>query len=113
MSTILPIDAFFYGVLGLILGIFLSWEFYKYMNEKKAISKIIDTAMIENNVFELEALSMDLIQLVSKIMDSSEELSSQVVNVRDIELDLKSLYDLEKINNIDVPSEVDVLEIDE
>ncbi len=83
------------------------------MNEKKAISKIIDTAMIENNVFELEALSMDLIQLVSKIMDSSEELSSQVVNVRDIELDLKSLYDLEKTNNIDVPSEVDVLETDE
>ena len=83
------------------------------MNEKKAISKIIDTAMIENSVFELEALSMDLIQLVSKIMDSSEELSSQVVNVRDIELDLKSLYDLEKTNNIDVPSEVDVLETDE
>ena len=83
------------------------------MNENKAISKIIDTAMIENNVFELEALSMDLIQLVSKIMDSSEELSSQVVNARDIELNLKSLYDLEKTNNIDVPSEVDVLEIDE
>ena len=113
MSTILPIDALFYGVLGLILGIILSREFYKYMNENKAISKIIDTAMIENNVFELEALSMDLIQLVSKIMDSSEELNSQVVNVRDIELDLKSLYDLEKTNNIDSSSDVDVLETDE
>ena len=81
--------------------------------KKKAISKIIDTAMIENNVFELEALSMDLIQLVSKIMDSSEELSSQVVNARDIELNLNSLYDLEKTENIDIPSEVDVLETDE
>jgi hypothetical protein len=46
MSTILPIDAIFYGVLGMILGILLSWEFYKNMNEKNAISKIIDTAMI-------------------------------------------------------------------
>ncbi len=77
----------------MILGILLSWEFYKNMNEKNAISKIIDTAMIENNIFELEALSIELIQLVSKIMDSSEALNSQVINTRDIELNLKSLYD--------------------
>ncbi len=97
----------------MILGILLSWEFYKNMNEKNAISKIIDTAMIENNIFELEALSIELIQLVSKIMDSSEALNSQVINTRDIELNLKSLYDLEKTKNIDIPSEVDVLETDE
>ena len=69
--------------------------------------------MIENNIFELEALSIDLIQLVSKIMDSSEALNSQVINTRDIELNLKSLYDLEKIKNIDILSEVDVIETNE
>jgi hypothetical protein len=113
MSTILPIDAIFYGVLGMILGILLSGVYYKNMNEKNVISKIIDTAMIENKVFELEALSIDLIQLVSKIVDSSEELNSQVVNTRDIELNLKSLDDLEKIKYIDIPSKVDVLETNE
>jgi hypothetical protein len=94
----------------MILGLILTREYYKNMNEKKAISRIIDTAMIENNVFELEALSIDLIQLVSKIMDSSDELNSQVVNARDIELNLLSIYDLKKIQNIDIPSEVDILE---
>ena len=113
MSTILPMDAIFYGVLGMILGILLSGVYYKNMNEKNVISKIIDTAMIENKVFELEALSIDLIQLVSKIVDSSEELNSQVVNTRDIELNLKSLDDLEKIKYIDIPSKVDVLETNE
>ena len=97
----------------MILGILLSGVYYKNMNEKNVISKIIDTAMIENKVFELEALSIDLIQLVSKIVDSSEELNSQVVNTRDIELNLKSLDDLEKIKYIDIPSKVDVLETNE
>jgi hypothetical protein len=46
-------------------------------------------------------------------MDSSEALNSQVINTRDIELNLKSLYDLEKIKNIDILSEVDVIETDE
>ena len=97
----------------MILGILLSRVYYNNMNEKNVISKIIDTAMIENKVFELEALSIDLIQLVSKIVDSSEELNSQVVNTRDIELNLKSLDDLEKIKYIDIPSKVDVLETNE
>ena len=46
-------------------------------------------------------------------MDSSEALNSQVINTRDIELNLKSLYDLEKIKNIDILSEVDVIETNE
>ena len=94
----------------MILGILISWAYNKNMNKKNAMGKIIETAMIENNVLELEVLSTNLIQLVSKIKDSSEELNNQVINARDIELDLKSLFDTEKIKNIDIPLEADILE---
>ena len=113
MSTILPIDAIFFGVLGLILGILLSWAYYNNVNKIRSVGKIIDTAMIENNVYELEALSIDLIQLVSKITDSSEELNRQIYHARDIELDLKSHYDLKKIRNIDSSLDDDIQEMNE
>lgn len=113
MSSILPIDAIFYGVLGLILGILLSWAYYQKVNKKSLVGKIIDTAMIEKNIYELEELSIGLIQLISKITDSSEELNRQIYHARDIELNLKSHYDLKRIKNIDSSLEDDIQEINE
>lgn len=110
MSILNVIDTIFYGVLGMILGILLTWTFNKKYNKKNALGKIIETALIEENVLELEELSTSLIQLMSKIKDSSEELNTQVVNARDIELNLKSHYDSKKINNIDMPLVVEILE---
>jgi len=113
MGILNVIDTIFYGVLGMILGILFTRMFYINLNKKNALGKIIETALIEENVLELEEFSTSLIQLVSKIKDSSEELNAQIVNARDIELNLKSHYDSKKINDIDMPSVVEILDTKE
>ena len=108
MSLFIFVDAIFYGFLGIVLGFLLSWAYIK--NKNKDIRKIIDFARIGKTILEIEDLSFDLVQLLSRISDCSEEIKTQLFNVRDIESNLQPHYNLEKIKNIGVKVDEEIQE---
>lgn len=97
-------------ILGFGMGITASWAFIKQRIQRRNIGKVIETAFIEKNVLELEVLSTYLDTLISKMKECSDDLNSHIVNARDIELNLSSISELDMIDNIDVPPEINILE---
>jgi hypothetical protein len=67
--------------------------------------------MISKNVYELDMMSSQLNQIVSRLKDSSDEFTEKIFNVRDIELSLTALEDMGKdIEDLGISIELDVLE---
>ena len=97
--------------IGFGLGVLASWIYMKARIQRNTIGQVIETALIEQNVNDLETLSHHLNHLVIKIKDSSEELKEQIENARDIEISIPSLQDTKKeLNYLTIPVKIDLLE---
>ena len=83
--------------------------YYKNIINTKTIGQVIETSIIKKNVNDLERLSNNLSQLVSKIKSCNDELNIQISNIRDIEL-TSSITESKKMDGTDLPIEEDVLE---
>ena len=97
--------------LGIGIGVLASWIYHKRKNKTKVIGHIIETAMMERNVLELEILSKHLNQIVSRIQECNDDLSEKILNMQDIEFSLSSYPELKKsIEDLDSFLDPDVLE---
>jgi ferritin-like protein len=97
--------------LGIGIGVLASWIYHTRKYKTKVIGHIIETAMIERNVLELEVLSKHLNQIVSRIQECNDDLSEKILNMQDIEFSLSSYPELKKsIENLDSFLDPDVLE---
>ena len=82
--------------IGFAAGALVTWFYVRTRMQIRSIGQVIDTALISKNVYELEMMSSQLNQIVSRLKDSSDELTEKILDVRDIELSLASLDDIEK-----------------
>ena len=104
-------DYFICTLIGFGFGLLASWVYTKARMEKNSLGQIIETALIERNVYDLEKLSNSLNQLVMKIKECSEELNERILNARDIELELSSIPTLKKnIEDVEYPVNWEILE---
>jgi len=111
MAITIQIDYVLCISLGIGIGVIVSWIYHKRKNKTQAIGHIIETAMMERNVLELEILSKYLNQIVSRIQECNEDLSEKLLNMRDIEFSLSSYPELRKsIEDLDILLDIDVLE---
>lgn len=84
------IKTYFVGaVIGFIVGIFVARFYFKTSIRQRELGRVIECAMIQKNVSNLESLSNTLNQLVSEIQEESEVLSNQMKLAQDIELNLR------------------------
>ena len=84
------IKTYFVGaVIGFIVGIFVARFYFKSSIHQRELGRIIECAMIQKNVSNLELLSNTLNQLVAEIREESEGLSSQMKLAQDVELNLR------------------------
>ena len=84
------IKTYFVGaVIGFIIGIFVARLYFKSSIQRKELGRVIECAMIQKNVSNLELLSNTLNQLVSEIQEESDVLSSQMKLAQDMELNLR------------------------
>jgi hypothetical protein len=98
-------------LIGFLAGTSVTWLYIRTRKQTPSIGHVIETTMISKNVYELEMMSSHLNQIVSQLKDSSDELSEKVFNVRDIELSLASLEDMENdIEDLGISLEIDVLD---
>jgi hypothetical protein len=97
--------------LGIGIGVIASWIYSKRKNKTKVIGHIIETAMMERNVLELEILSKHLNQIVSRIQECNDDLIEKILNMQDIEFSLSSYPELRKsIEELGTQLDLDVLE---
>ena len=64
--------------IGFGLGVLASWIYMKARIQRNTIGQVIETALIEQNVNDLETLCHHLNHLVIKIKDSSVELKDKL-----------------------------------
>lgn len=84
------IKTYFVGaVIGFIVGIFIARFYFKTSIRQRELGRVIECAMIQKNVSNLELLSNTLNQLVSEIQEESEVLSNQMKLAQDLELNLR------------------------
>ena len=84
------IKTYFVGaVIGFIIGIFVARLYFKSSLRQKELGRVIECAMIQKNVSNLELMSNTLNQLVAEIREESEVLSSQMKLAQDVELNLR------------------------
>ncbi|MHA2163536.1 MAG: hypothetical protein ACXABF_14030 [Candidatus Thorarchaeota archaeon] len=98
-------------LIGFGAGALVTWLIFRNKKQTRSIGLVIDTAMISKNVYELDMMSSQLNQIVSRLKDSSDEFTEKIFNVRDIELSLTALEDMGKdIEDLGISIELDVLE---
>lgn len=84
------LKTYFVGaVIGFFVGIFVARFYFKSSIRQRELGRVIECAMIQKNVSNLELLSNTLNQLVSEIREESDVLSSQMKLARDLELNLR------------------------
>jgi len=77
------------AVIGIVIGFFVARLYFKTSIQRKELGRVIECAMIQKNVSNLELLSNTLNQLVAEIREESEVLSSQMKLAQDVELNLR------------------------
>ena len=110
MAITILMDYVLCTCLGIGIGSIASWLYHKRKYKTKAIERVIDTAMMERNVLELDILSKYLNQIVSRIQECNDELSEKVLNMTDIELQIPALAELKSVEDLDTLLDPDVLE---
>lgn len=111
MAITILIDYILCICIGIGIGLIASWIYRKRKNKTQAIGHIIETAMMERNVLELDILSKHLNQIVSRIQECNDDLSEKVLNMRDIEFSLSSYPELRKsIEDLGTQLDIDILE---
>ena len=76
-------------VFGVALGVIITWAFFRFRLEKRSLAQVIDTAMIEKNVNELNDIMTFMNQATALLQTSTEELSNRIKVIQDIELDVE------------------------
>ena len=111
MAITIQVDYILFISLGIGIGLIAFWIYDKRRNKTQVIGHIIETAMMERNVLELEILSKYLNQIVSRIQECNEDLSEKLLNMRDIEFSLSSHPELRKsIEDLGTQLDIDILE---
>lgn len=78
---------------------------------KKTIGNIIETAMIEKNVIELEILSNYVTQILSRLTQCNDDLKERIHTIRDVELNTTLVSDLvQNIDDFEPPLDLDIRE---
>ena len=77
---------------------------------KKTIGNIIESAMIEKNVIELEILSNYVTQILSRLTQCNDDLKERIHTIRDVELNATLVSDLVQIDDFEPPLDLDIRE---
>jgi hypothetical protein len=73
------------GVFGFIAGALVTRLLYRSRMRKKKISDIIEYAMIDKTVSQLNSMTMILNRLVSDIKNAADELTERIEYAQDME----------------------------
>jgi hypothetical protein len=104
-------DYLLFFVLGIGIGALASWIYFRSRLKKRNLAQIIDAAMIEKNINQLDGLTTYLNQVTALLKTSSEELSDRIRITQDIEFKIATesspTLDLDELN---LEKEIEVLE---
>ncbi len=75
--------------LSFAAGIAAAWLYFKQSIQRKGIGQVIECALIQKNISQLDSLSATLNRLVAQMKESGDELSEQIRLAQDIEWNLK------------------------
>lgn len=97
--------------LGIGIGALVSWTYFRSRLKKRSLAQIIDAAMIEKNIIQLDGLTTYLNQVTTLLKTSSEELSDRIRITQDIELKIatESSPTLD-LDELDLEKGIEVLE---
>jgi hypothetical protein len=97
------------GIIGFVIGIVAARVYFKTRLQMKNIGQLIEYAMIEKNIRQLEILTTSLNRLIVDLKESSEELGEQIKMANDIEMDVRPKIDSD-IEELDLVEELQVYE---
>jgi hypothetical protein len=98
-------------VLGIGIGALVTWIYFRSRLKKRDLAQIIDAAMIEKNINQLDGLTTYLNQVTALLKTSSEELSDRIRITQDIELNIVTeSTPIPHLDELDLEKEIEVLE---
>jgi hypothetical protein len=98
-------------VLGIGIGALVTWIYFRSRLKKRNLAEIIDAAMIEKNINQLDGLTTYLNQVTALLKTSSEELSDRIRITQDIELDIATeSTSIPHLDELDLEKSIEVLE---
>ena len=98
-------------IIGIVIGVIGSWMYVRTRIRRHNIGQVIEKAIIEKDVIEIEILSRHLSEIVSRLKASTDDLNYRIFSARDIELNLESVPLIrENIRVIQYPVNWDILE---
>lgn len=98
-------------VLGIGIGALVTWIYFRSRLKKRNLAQIIDAAMIEKNINQLDGLTTYLNQVTALLKTSSEELSDRIRITQDIELNIVTeSTPIPHLDELDLEKEIEVLE---
>jgi hypothetical protein len=104
-------DYLLFFVLGSGIGALVSWIYFRSRLKKRNLAQIIDAAMIEKNINQLDGLTTYLNQVTALLKTSSEELSDRIRITQDIELNLAMESNpISVLDDLNLEKEIEVLE---
>jgi hypothetical protein len=104
-------DYLLFFVLGIGIGALVTWMYFRSRLKKRNLAEVIDAAMIEKNINQLDGLTTYLNQVTALLKTSSEELSDRIRVTQDIEQNIAAestpVLNLDELN---LEKEIEVLE---
>lgn len=79
---------------GIAMGIIITRTFFRFKLEKRSLAQVIDAAMIEKNVNELNDIMTYMNQATALLNTSTEELSNRIKIIQEIELNVEPVSTL-------------------
>jgi len=73
------------GLLGFAAGAVVTRLFYRSSLKRRQIGEVIEYAMVEKTISQLESMTIILNRLVADIKASAEELSEKIEYAQDLE----------------------------
>jgi hypothetical protein len=105
------VDYLFCIAFGIAMGIIITWTYFRFRLEKRNLAQVIDAAMIEKNVNELNDIMTYMNQATALLNTSTEELSNRIKIIQDIELNVEQVSTLElQLDELGLEKGIDILE---
>jgi hypothetical protein len=98
-------------VTGIAMGTIITWMYFRSRLEKRSLAHVIDAAMIEKNVNELNNIMTYMNQATALLKTSTEELSDRITIIQDIELNVEQESTLKlQLDELDLEKSFEILE---
>ena len=82
-------DYFLGAILGFIAGVLIARFYFRTSIQRRKIGEVIEWAMVEKTISQLESMTTILNRLVADIKSSADELTEKIEIAQDLEPPVK------------------------